>query len=104
MRSSHLPGEKSDMIVGVVGVVIWTEDLERLVGFYRDTLGQEMYGHYEDVKWAEFNAGNITLSINDPTSFDPSASAQSGGAPVLSGAAAQPSIYTQHICEWELRS
>ena len=27
------------MIDGVVGVIIWTDNLERLVGFYRDTLG-----------------------------------------------------------------
>ena len=31
------------MIEGVVGVVIWTEDLETLVAFYRDTLGLKLF-------------------------------------------------------------
>jgi len=34
-----------------------TGDIDRTIAFYRDTLGLEMYGYYEEVKWAEFNAG-----------------------------------------------
>ena len=46
------------------------------------TLGLELYGHFEEVKWAEFNAGNATFAINDPSAFDPNARAQTGGASV----------------------
>lgn len=62
-----------------------TGDIDRAIAFYRDTLGLEMYKYYEEVKWAEFNAGNATLAINDPTAFDPNAKAQSGGAAVAFG-------------------
>ena len=36
------------MIEGVVGVTIWTEDLKRLVTFYRDTLGLTVHRHHGD--------------------------------------------------------
>ena len=29
-------------------------------------LGLEVYGYFEEVKWAERNAGNATPTINDP--------------------------------------
>ena len=41
-----------------------------------------MYGHFEKMKWAEFNAGNATFAINDPSAFDPNLKAQAGGAAV----------------------
>ena len=41
-----------------------------------------MYGHFEEMKWAEFNAGNATFAINDPSAFDPNLKAQAGGAAV----------------------
>ena len=69
-------------IRGTDFVYYQTGDSDKAIEFYRDTLGLEMYGHYEEMKWAEFNAGNITLSIKDQTAFDPNASAQSGGASV----------------------
>ena len=59
-----------------------TSDLDRAIEFYRDTLGLELLHHFEEVKWAEFSAGNITLALNDPTAFDPNAKAQTGGAAV----------------------
>ncbi|MBT3345623.1 MAG: hypothetical protein HN712_18555 [Gemmatimonadetes bacterium] len=59
-----------------------SSNMEKSIEFYRDALGLEMYGYYEDFKWAEFNAGNVTLALNDPSSFDPQATAQSGGAAV----------------------
>jgi len=62
-----------------------TSDIDRAIEFYRDTLGLEMYGYYEEVKWAEFNAGSATFAIYDPTAFDPNAKAQSGGAAVAFG-------------------
>ena len=59
-----------------------TSDVEKAIEFYRDTLGMELYGYFEEVKWAEFNAGNATFAINDPSAFDPEAKAQSGGGSV----------------------
>ncbi len=49
------------MIEGVVGVVIWTEDLETLVGFYRDTLGLTPHSVRPD--FVAFRWGNMRLSI-----------------------------------------
>ena len=40
-----------------------------------------MYG-FEEIKWVEFNAGNATFAINDPSAFDPNLKAQGGGAAV----------------------
>lgn len=45
-------------------------------------MGWELYGDYEDVKWAEFNAGNTTFAINDLSALDPEAKAQTGGGSV----------------------
>ena len=69
-------------IRGTDFVYYQTDDIDRAIEFYHDTLGLEMYGHFEEVKWAEFNAGNTTLAINDPRVFDPDASAQIGGSAV----------------------
>ena len=57
-------------IRGTDFVYYQTSDIEKSIEFYRDTLGLEMYGYFEEVKWAEFNAGNATFAINDPTVFD----------------------------------
>ena len=49
------------MIEGVVGVIIWTEDLDRLVGFYRDTLG--LTSHSVQPNFVAFKWGDMRLSI-----------------------------------------
>lgn len=49
------------MIEGVVGVTIWTEDLERLVRFYRDTLGLKLHRHHGD--FANFVFGDMRLNL-----------------------------------------
>jgi predicted enzyme related to lactoylglutathione lyase len=44
------------MIAGVIGVIIWTDNLERLVTFYRDTLGLTPYSvrpHFVAFRWGE---------------------------------------------------
>ena len=49
------------IISGVVGVIIWTDDLERLLGFYRDILGLKPHSvraHFVSFKW-----GNVRLGI-----------------------------------------
>ncbi len=49
------------MIEGVIGVIIWTEDLERLLGFYRDTLG--LLPHSTRPGFVAFRWGDMRLSI-----------------------------------------
>jgi predicted enzyme related to lactoylglutathione lyase len=49
------------MITGVAGVIIWTDRLERLVAFYRDTLGLTpcaIHSHFIAFRW-----GNMRLSL-----------------------------------------
>jgi predicted enzyme related to lactoylglutathione lyase len=51
-------------IRGTDFVMYQVSDLARAAKFYRETLGlpQEVYS--EECQWAEFNCGNITLSLN----------------------------------------
>ena len=49
------------MIEGVVGVIIWTESLDRLLSFYRDTLGLEPHSLTPD--FASFKWGGVRLGI-----------------------------------------
>ena len=49
------------MIEGVVGVTIWTEDMERLVTFYRDTLRLKLHRHHGD--FVNFVFGNMRLNL-----------------------------------------
>jgi predicted enzyme related to lactoylglutathione lyase len=49
------------MVNGLAGVTIWTGDLERLVGFYRDILGLELHRHHGD--FANFVWGNVRLNL-----------------------------------------
>ncbi len=69
-------------IRGTDFIMYQTRDIDKAIAFYRDTLGLEMYGYYEEVKWAEFNAGNTTFALNDPSAFDPNLQAQKGGGAV----------------------
>ena len=50
------------MINGIVGVIIWTEDVERLAAFYRDIL--EMTPHSVRPGFVAFSWGDIRLSIS----------------------------------------
>ena len=51
-------------IRGTDFVMYQVSDLARAAAFYRDTLGlpQELYS--EEWHWAEFNCGNVTLSLH----------------------------------------
>lgn len=51
-------------IRGTDFVMLQVSDLARAARFYRETLGlpQEVYG--EESQWAEFNCGNVTLSLH----------------------------------------
>ena len=54
-------------IRGTDFVYYQTGDIDRAITFYRDTLGLELAGYYEQMRWAEFDAGNTTLVLNDPS-------------------------------------
>lgn len=49
------------MIQGLAGVIIWTDDLDRLVAFYRDTLGLTPHSVRPD--FVTFTFGDVRLSI-----------------------------------------
>ena len=49
------------MIEGVVGVIIWTERMERLLPFYRDKLGLTPHSVHAD--FVSFSFGEVRLSI-----------------------------------------
>ena len=51
------------MIEGIAGVVIWTEDLDRLLDFYRDTLG--LTPHSVRPEFVAFKWGEMRLSIGN---------------------------------------
>ena len=46
-----------------------TRDLARAVDFYEGTLGLPMSVHVPERNYAEFETGNLTLSVYDPTAF-----------------------------------
>jgi lactoylglutathione lyase len=50
----------ASMIDGVVGVIIWTEDLDRLFVFYGDTLGLTPHSirpHFIAFRWGDMRLG-----------------------------------------------
>ena len=49
------------MITGVAGVIIWTEDLQRMITFYTDILGLTPYSVHDDS--VSFVWGDVRLRI-----------------------------------------
>jgi predicted enzyme related to lactoylglutathione lyase len=49
------------MIQGVAGVIIWTDNLDRLSSFYRDTLGLTPHSVRPD--FVAFSFGDVRLSL-----------------------------------------
>ena len=54
------------LVTGVDFVPLPTHDLERAVGFYGDTLGLRRSVYMPDRNFAEFETGNLTLSLIVP--------------------------------------
>jgi predicted enzyme related to lactoylglutathione lyase len=50
------------MVSGIATVWVPVSDIERAVGFYRDTLGLEAQDH--DGDWAEVTADGLTIGLN----------------------------------------
>lgn len=57
------------LITGVDFVCIPTRDHERAVEFYGETLGLERLKSWGQMPATEFQAGNLTLAVMDPSAF-----------------------------------
>lgn len=49
------------MITGVVGITLWTDNLERLFHFYHDTLRFNLHSQHED--FIAFELGHVRFNI-----------------------------------------
>ena len=56
-------------ITGVDFVCVPTRDHDRAVEFYGETLGLERVKRWGDRPATEFQAGNLTLAVMDPSAF-----------------------------------
>jgi len=56
----------AQLVTGVDFAPVPSRDLERSVAFYRDTLGLPCSVHMPDRGFAEFETGNLTLSVYLP--------------------------------------
>ena len=56
------------MITALAGVTLWTDNLERLVAFYRDTLGLIMRSHHGDFVNFELGSARLNLGLHDRVS------------------------------------
>lgn len=59
-------GTAEQTITGVDFVTVPTRDLDAAVAFYGDTLGLRRSAYRPDRSFAEFETGNLTLSIINP--------------------------------------
>jgi len=57
------------LITGVDFVCVPTRDHDRAVAFYSETLGLETVKRWGDMPATEFQAGNLTLAVMDPSAF-----------------------------------
>jgi predicted enzyme related to lactoylglutathione lyase len=57
---------EAQLVTGVDFVGVPTRDLEEAVRFYRDTLGLPCSVHMPERSFAEFETGNLTLSVIVP--------------------------------------
>lgn len=60
---------------GVDFVIYRVNDIERAVAFYREELGLPLEVHSVEHQWAEFNCGNVTLSLFGGSDITPAGSA-----------------------------
>ena len=57
------------LVTGVDFVAVPTNDIDASRAFYGDTLGLPFVKQWGDMPGVEFQAGNLTLAIMDPTAF-----------------------------------
>ena len=70
--------DATQLISGVDFVAISTHDLPKAVEFYGDTLGLPRSVYLEERNYAEFETGNLTLSIIDAEAMGLAHHAQKG--------------------------
>ena len=51
------------MIDAVVGITLWTDNLERMVGFYRDALRLPLHSVHDDEGFAAFQLGEVRFNV-----------------------------------------
>jgi catechol 2,3-dioxygenase-like lactoylglutathione lyase family enzyme len=51
------------MIISVVGITLWTDDLDRMLRFYRDVLLLPLHSFHEDEGFAAFELGDIRFNV-----------------------------------------
>ena len=59
----------SPLVTGVDFVTVPTDDFETSIAFYGETLGLPCIDRYGEMPGAEFQAGNLTLSVMAPKAF-----------------------------------
>jgi predicted enzyme related to lactoylglutathione lyase len=69
MPDTPAPEASAPNITGVDFVTVPTRDIEASVHFYGTVLGLPFVKRWGDRPAAEFQAGNLTLAIMDPTAF-----------------------------------
>lgn len=51
------------MINAVVGITLWTDNLERMLGFYRDVLRLPLHSVHDDEGFAAFQMGEVRFNV-----------------------------------------
>ena len=51
------------MIDAVVGITLWTDDLDRMLRFYRDVLRLPLHSIHEDEGFAAFQLGEVRFNV-----------------------------------------
>lgn len=51
------------MINQIVGITIWTDDLDRMLRFYRDTIRLPLHSYHEDEGFAAFQLGDLRFNV-----------------------------------------
>ena len=51
------------MITEIVGITLWTADLDRMLRFYRDTVRLPLHSFHEDEGFAAFQLGELRFNV-----------------------------------------
>jgi predicted enzyme related to lactoylglutathione lyase len=65
MTATDTASGQQQLVTGVDFVAVSTKDLDRSIEFYGETLGLPMSVHLQERNYAEFETGNLTLSVID---------------------------------------
>jgi predicted enzyme related to lactoylglutathione lyase len=63
------PSPREPVVKGVDFVTLPARDIEASRNFYANVLGLPFVKHYGDMPATEYQAGNLTLAIMEPTAF-----------------------------------